>query len=357
MEFGIFVTPNVRVVADEARRAEDLGFTHAWFPDDPMLGGGDLFACMALAAAATRTIKLGAGIAAAPNRSAPVTANAIATINALAPGRVVLGFGSGSATRATLGLPPLTLRAVRRQLATLQSLLRDGEGAYESGGFRTIARFFNRGLEFTRLAPRVPVYVAAAAPKMAALAGELADGLMNFGPAVPELVTALFDQAAVGAQRAGRDVRELQCGWVPIICVLGPAEKLDTARVVQRTGSGVLATLKALSGLALSAGDTQFETVPSVLRPLVRAYAARLVDVPRDRLHLALWEGMYTLPPSERRFVTPEAIRATAFVGDRDELRARIEALAAVGMTQIAVFGCFDNFHELATEVSRNLIA
>jgi alkanesulfonate monooxygenase SsuD/methylene tetrahydromethanopterin reductase-like flavin-dependent oxidoreductase (luciferase family) len=95
MEFGIFLTPDARVVAEEARLAEELGFSHVWLPDDPMLGGGDLFACMALAAAATRTVMLGSGIAAAPNRSAPVTANAIATINALAPGRVVLGFGSG----------------------------------------------------------------------------------------------------------------------------------------------------------------------------------------------------------------------------------------------------------------------
>jgi alkanesulfonate monooxygenase SsuD/methylene tetrahydromethanopterin reductase-like flavin-dependent oxidoreductase (luciferase family) len=183
MEFGIFLTPNARVVAEEARLAEELGFSHVWLPDDPMLGGGDLFACMALAAAATRTTMLGSGIAAAPNRSAPVTANAIATINALAPGRVVLGFGSGSATLATLGLPPLTVRTVRQQLTTIQGLLRDGEGAYETGDLQTAVRFFNRDLEFTKLTPRVPTYLAAAAPKMAALAGELTDGLINFGPA------------------------------------------------------------------------------------------------------------------------------------------------------------------------------
>jgi alkanesulfonate monooxygenase SsuD/methylene tetrahydromethanopterin reductase-like flavin-dependent oxidoreductase (luciferase family) len=356
MNFGIFVTPNPLVVADEARLAEDLGFTHAWFADDPMLGGGDLFACMALAASATSSIKLCAGIAAAPNRIAPVTANAIATINALAPGRVVLGFGSGSATRATLGLPPLTVRAVRRQLVTLQGLLRDGEGVYEGAGHRTTIRFFNRGLEFTKLAPGIPTYLAAAAPKMAALAGELAEGLINFAPAVPELAAQLLAHAREGAQRAGRDARELQCVWIPLTCVLGPGETLDSARVVQRTGSGVLSILKALSGLALSAGDVHFDTVPAVLRPAVRAYAASLADVPKDRLHLRLWEGMYTLPPSERRFVTAEAIRAITLVGNRDEVLARIEALAAVGVTQIAVFGCFDNFRAAATEVSRELI-
>jgi alkanesulfonate monooxygenase SsuD/methylene tetrahydromethanopterin reductase-like flavin-dependent oxidoreductase (luciferase family) len=237
MQFGIFVTPDPRSIAEEARFAEDNGFTHAWFPDDPMLGGGDLFACMALAAAATRTIKLGAGIAAAPNRSAPVTANAIATINALAPGRVALGFGSGSATRATLRLPPLTVRAVRQQLTAIQGLLCKGESTYESGDHRIAVRFFNRDLEFTKLTPRVPTYLAAAAPKMAALAGELTDGVINFGPAVPELVTELLAHVTAGAERAGRDVRELQCVWVPLLCILGPGETVDAARVVQRVGS------------------------------------------------------------------------------------------------------------------------
>jgi hypothetical protein len=65
---------------------------------------------------------------------------------------------------------------------------------------------------------------------------------------------------------------------------------------------------------------------------------------------------MYTLPASERHFVTPEAIRATTLVGSRDEVLERIEALAAVDVKQVAVFGCFDNFREAAIEVSRDLI-
>jgi alkanesulfonate monooxygenase SsuD/methylene tetrahydromethanopterin reductase-like flavin-dependent oxidoreductase (luciferase family) len=99
-----------------------------------------------------------------------------------------------------------------------------------------------------------------------------------------------------------------------------------------------------------------FDTVPSILRPIVRAYAARLADVPKDRLHLELWNDMYTLPQSERRFVTAEAIRATALVGTRDEVLAQLGALAAAGVTQVAVFGCFDNFRAAATEVSRELM-
>jgi alkanesulfonate monooxygenase SsuD/methylene tetrahydromethanopterin reductase-like flavin-dependent oxidoreductase (luciferase family) len=98
----------------------------------------------------------------------------------------------------------------------------------------------------------------------------------------------------------------------------------------------VLATLKVLTGLALGIGDVEFETIPSTLRPTVRAYAARLASTPKDRLHLEIFEGMYTLPAAERRFVTPDAIRATTLVGTRDDVRARIAAVEAAGVTQLA---------------------
>ena len=68
-------------------------------------------------------MKVGAGITCASNRIAPATANSIATLNAIAPGRA-LGFGSGSGSRAALGLPPLKLGEVRKQLEVIRLLFR-----------------------------------------------------------------------------------------------------------------------------------------------------------------------------------------------------------------------------------------
>jgi len=356
MEFGIYVTPNPLRVAEEARLAEERGFTHLWFADDPMLGAGDLSTCMALAATATRKIKLCAGIAAASNRIAPVIANSIATINALAPGRVILGFGSGAGTLASLGLPALRVNEVRKRLEVTRGLLRNGESIYEANGLQRRIRFFNQGLEFTRLRPEIPIYVAAAAPKMAALAGELADGLINFGPAVPELVTGLLKNAAEGARRAARNLSEFSCVWILSICVLRPDETAESQRVVNRTGSGVLATLKILAGLSLIVGDREFENAPLDLRQVLKEYAGRLSGVTKDELHLELFEDIYTLPTEQRRFVTPEAIRTTALVGPRDEVITRIKTLENAGATQIVVFPGFDGFREFADEISDELI-
>ncbi|HZO83304.1 MAG TPA: LLM class flavin-dependent oxidoreductase, partial [Candidatus Binataceae bacterium] len=78
--------------------AEDHGFTHAWFYDSQMIYS-DVYMTMALAAEHTSRIVLGTGVAVPGGRSAPVTAAAIATLNQMAPGRVILGLSSGHTAR------------------------------------------------------------------------------------------------------------------------------------------------------------------------------------------------------------------------------------------------------------------
>ena len=90
MNFGI-VFPSYIEAWKEAEIAEANGFTHAWFYDSQLLYS-DVYATMALVAEHTQTLTLGTLVAIPSNRIAPVTASAIATINALAPGRVILGL-------------------------------------------------------------------------------------------------------------------------------------------------------------------------------------------------------------------------------------------------------------------------
>src|SRR4051812_431174 len=93
MDFGVaLATP-----ADawrSAKRAEDAGYTTAWFFDTQLLSA-DVFPAMAVAAVKTERIRLGTGVLIPSNRIAPVAANAFATLNALAPGRIHAGVGTG----------------------------------------------------------------------------------------------------------------------------------------------------------------------------------------------------------------------------------------------------------------------
>ena len=96
MDFGIAMATS----ADSwklVQRAEELGFSHAWFYDTQMLSA-DCFVAMGAAAVKTKHIRLGTGVLVPTNRIAPVAANAFASLNRLAPGRIDFGVGTGFRT-------------------------------------------------------------------------------------------------------------------------------------------------------------------------------------------------------------------------------------------------------------------
>ena len=121
MDYGIGI-PSRPDAWQEVKLAEDAGFTHAWFYDSQLIWS-DVWATMALAAQNTTKIKLGTLVAIPSNRIAPVTAAAAATINKLAPGRVILGIGTGYTGRNTMGLPRLTIQQFRDYALQVKGLL------------------------------------------------------------------------------------------------------------------------------------------------------------------------------------------------------------------------------------------
>ena len=100
MDYGFAFLSAVDIYKDVAR-AERKGFTHAWLYDTQI----DLRRCLsmlALCATNTKKIKLGTNVTNPLSRIAPVTANNFATLNLLAPGRVIMGIGTGNTARRTL---------------------------------------------------------------------------------------------------------------------------------------------------------------------------------------------------------------------------------------------------------------
>lgn len=68
MQLGICVASQIDDI-NYVVRAEELGFSHAWFADVQMLWS-DVYATAALAAASTSTIKIGTGVSVAPSLTA-----------------------------------------------------------------------------------------------------------------------------------------------------------------------------------------------------------------------------------------------------------------------------------------------
>ena len=92
MQFGIAI-PTDSDSGRVAAHAEELGFASAWFYDTQMLSA-DCFVAMGAAAVKTSRIRLGTGVLVPSNRIAAVAANAFASLNKLAPGRI--DFSSGA---------------------------------------------------------------------------------------------------------------------------------------------------------------------------------------------------------------------------------------------------------------------
>lgn len=167
---------------DTARRAQELGYRSFWTAETT---GPEAFSLLAAAGAAAPGLDLGTGVLALQLRTPMVAAMGAATLQALHPDRdVLLGIGISSPVVTTrwhgvdYGERPL---ARIREYVTLVKACLSGERVDFDGDFYRV-KGFRLGL---RLGDRTPkVVVGALNPKMLALAGEVADGvLLNYLPA------------------------------------------------------------------------------------------------------------------------------------------------------------------------------
>jgi alkanesulfonate monooxygenase SsuD/methylene tetrahydromethanopterin reductase-like flavin-dependent oxidoreductase (luciferase family) len=354
MEIGtlIFTKPQRAIV--DTQRAEACGFAQAWFPDSHMIWG-DAYACMALAAANTKTIKLATGISVASNRIPPVTVHSIATINEIAPGRVTLGYGTGHTGRRVMGLPPVRFADFREQVRVIRDLLNRGEAIYNTEGLSRRIRYLHRDLHFINLDGAIPLYVAANGPKMLGLAGEFGDGIITSGAITPERVAAVFRHAEAGATAAGRKLAgKLPCISLAHFCVLRPGESLESPRIMRMVGPWVMTCLHAIA-----AGYAKPCSLPADARTVYDEYARYVENLgSAEERYLDLHIGHCTyVPERERKFVTPATIRATTLVAPREEILKRLRELERAGLDQLVLNPPFDGFDEFVDEVSREILA
>ena len=176
MKFGI-TTSKIDEIGLIAR-AENLGYDFCWVSDTQMIRSNP-WAVLALAAHQTRTIRIGTGGAVAGLRLAPVTANAIATINRIAPGRTFLGIGTGNTAMRAMGQAPMGVKAFGEYIRVVQGLLRGDEVEYTLNGVTHPIQFQNQEFKYIDVENHIPVHVGGFGPRAQALAGEIGDGLIT----------------------------------------------------------------------------------------------------------------------------------------------------------------------------------
>ncbi len=332
MDFGI-VTAKVDEIGYIAH-AENLGYSHCWVTDSPMIRS-NCWAVLALAAQQTRRMRLGTAVNVPGLRLAPAAANGIATINRLAPGRAIIGLGTGHTGMRMLGQKPMRLGPFREYVRVVRALLDGAEIDYTLDGETHPVRFQMREHRFIDLEPRIPLYVAAFGPKAQALAGELGDGLISGLPRGGTIAEMLAN-ARRGAAKVGRSLpADYYVSAMVTLAMLEPGEAVDSPRMIAQCGAAVITGLHYLVARHFETG----EDPPEYARPVWSAYMTWLGETRAELRHQRLHASHYSfVDPEEARFLTPELIRASCLVGEPRELIDRIRALEAQGLTQVMLY-------------------
>jgi len=219
--FGLnrFDARSVDAFAADVRRVEALGWDAALQPDS-QLRRRDTYVLLAAAARATERITLGPLLANPVNRHPSVTASSIATIDELAPGRVILGWGVGDTAVRLAGLRPARVKELEESTRLMRALL-DGE-AVEVGAARPARLPHHRP---------VPIWIAAGGPRTLRMAGGVADGVfIRVGTHAANIRTAI-DAIRAGAVEAGRAPDAVKLGVIfHTVLVDEPARALTMAK-------------------------------------------------------------------------------------------------------------------------------
>ena len=310
MDFGI-VTAKVDEIGF-ITHAENLGYSHCWVTDSPMIRS-NCWAVLALAAQQTRRMRLGTAVNVPGLRLAPVVANGIATINRLAPGRCIIGLGTGHTGMRMLGQKPMRLQPFREYVRVVRALLDGDEADYALDGETHRVRFQMREHRFIDLDHRIPLYIAAFGPKAQALAGELADGLISGLPR-GGTVPGMLAHARRGAERAGRALPDdFPVAAMVTLVMRQPGEAVDSERIVAECGAAVITGLHYLVAHHLETGADP----PEYARPIWDGYMKWLNETPPEIRHQRLHASHYSfVDPEEARFLTADLIKASCLVGD-----------------------------------------
>ena len=300
-------TPTTLDSAEHVAIAEELGYARAWFYDTPYQSP-DLWMMLALAAERTERIGLGPGVLVPTLRHPMVNAAGAAGLEALAPGRVAVAFGTGWTGRRAMGVPkPIKWAYMQEYIRAFRGLLRGETVEWQGARMRMMhpdGHAPPRPIE-------IPVLIGAQGPKGRDVAKELADGIFTVA-AVPEFASE-FD-------------------WVPHLCdgtVLDEEEDPASDRVRLAAGPAVANKYHGAHELGVDMGQL----------PGGMEWLAVIEETPEEDRHLAV-HHRHMVGQNAADEVAWEAgaktmVEALSLTGTAASVRERAAALADQGVTEI----------------------
>ena len=141
-----------------------------------------------------------------------IVAQAFATLGLLCPGRVILGIGTGESLNEVpatgMEWPGFKERfgRLRESIELMRQLWTEDRVTFEGDYFQT-----ERATIYDRPEELIPIYVAAAGPTAARLAGRVAEGFICTSGKAPDLYReTLLPNVAKGLENGGREANDIE---------------------------------------------------------------------------------------------------------------------------------------------------
>ncbi len=207
MDFGVtFQTdPPAWRVVELARRAEALGFSHAWTFDSHILWQ-EPYVIYSQILSATERMVVGPFVTNPATRDPSVTASTFATLNDMFGNRTICGIGRGDSAQRVLGRKPTRLAEVERAMHVIKELAEGREVDYD--GTKVRIPWVEGG--------KLEVWMAGYGPKALNVIGRKADGFI-LQLADPVILEWTMSHVHEAARASGRDPKEVK------VCVAAPA--------------------------------------------------------------------------------------------------------------------------------------
>jgi probable F420-dependent oxidoreductase len=311
LSFGVTVLPDppYQRLIELMQLAEQHGFEYGWTYDSHVLWQESI-PLLTLAAAQTKTIKLGHCVTNPGTRDPTVLASAYATMQDISNGRMVMGIGRGDSARRVIGQKPVLVAEFERRLVMIKDFMNGRPVDWNEKELEL--KWVRKEL------PDIPMYVAGYGPKALAVAGRVGDGVI-IQLADPQIIQWIMDVARTAAVEAGRDPDELQC----IVCAPShiSADVADAREQVRWFPAMVSNHVMDLIERYGEGGE-----IPTALTDYVKA--RKFYDY-KDHSRVGAAHG---------DFVTDEICDRFCVLGDSAQAAAKLRELEAVGVDQFNIY-------------------
>ena len=301
--------------------AESRGFEAVWQAESRLVREATV--PMAAFLTSTERIKAGSGVVNNWTRNPALLASTFATLDDLAPGRVILGIGAWwDPLAAKVGVDrSRPLKAMRETCEAVRALLADETVTYD-GEFVHLDGVELDYVHQERRPKDVPIYIGATGMKMMEVTGEIADGaLLNYLVSPGYNATAM-QHLEIGATRAGRSIDEIDRPQL-VVCSLDSDRQraLDNARLLVTQYLGQQPHIMKASGVP----ESLLDEIGSVLS----------------------WPATHDQVVAASKLVPDDIVQMITASGTPDECREKVGEYMATGATCPVLYPLGDDVHAM----------